>query len=80
MRTMMVRILVDVPTEDRATAERLILESVRRAVQPSAKRFWIAVDHPQADHAAMLWRSIAANEDPHRPGHAAICPTPDKPL
>lgn len=77
---MMVRILVDVALEDRGKAERSILEAVRSAVEPIANRCWIAVDHPQPEHAAMLWRSIAANEDPNRPGHAAIYPTRTKPL
>jgi hypothetical protein len=80
MRTMMVRILVDVPLDDRAKAETSMLESVRQAVLPLADRMWIAVDHPQPDHAKMLWSSIAANEDPNRPGRAAIYPTPKKPL
>ncbi len=80
MRTMMVRILVDVPNDDRATAEQSMLDSVRQAMLPGAARFWIAVDHPQPDHAKMLWASIAQNEDPNRPGRAAIYPTPRKPL
>ncbi|MFA5053870.1 MAG: hypothetical protein WC565_07415 [Parcubacteria group bacterium] len=36
--------------------------------------------NPQPEHARTLWSSIAANEDPNRPGHAAIYPTPTKPL
>lgn len=77
---MMVRILVDTSVDDRSAAERMVLEAVKRAVLPIAKRFWIAVDHPQPDHARMLWSSIASNDDPNRPGHAAIYPTPTKPL
>jgi len=80
MRTMMVRILVETEVDDRSKAEAMILGLVAPAVKGVAARMWIAVDHPQPDHAAMLWRSIAANEDPNRPGHAAIYPTPTKPL
>jgi hypothetical protein len=77
---MMVRILIDSSVDDRSAAEHLVLEAVRRAVQPLAQRYWLAVDHPQPEHARALWSSIAANEDPNRPGRAAIYPTPTKPL
>ncbi len=80
MRTLMVRILIDTTVDDRTAAETMVLEAVRRAVQPLAKRYWLAVDHPQPEHARALWSSIAANEDPNRPGRAAIYPTSTKPL
>jgi len=75
MRTMMVRILIDSSADDRAVAE-----AMRRAVQPLAQRYWLAVDHPQPEEASALWRAIEQNEDPNRPGKAAIYPTPTKPL
>jgi len=77
---MIVRIVVDTSVDDRSVAERMVLETVKGAMLPIAERFWVAVDHPQPEHARALWRSIARNEDPNRPGHAAIYPTPSKPL
>jgi hypothetical protein len=80
MRMMMVRILVDTSVDDRSVAELLVLEMVKGAMLPITERFWVAVDHPQSEHARALWSSIASNEDPNRPGHAAIYPTPTKPF
>lgn len=75
MRTMMVRILIDSSVDDREVAE-----AVRRAVQPLAERYWLALDYPQPEHARALWSEIEQNRDPNRPGKAAIYPTPTKPL
>ena len=80
MRTMMVRILIDVPIEDRATAEKRVADLVFGALKFASDRVWIAVDHPRPQDAAKLWASSAANEDPNRPGHAAIYPTTNKPF
>jgi hypothetical protein len=77
---MMVRILIDSSVDDCSAADDMVAEAVRRAVQPLAQRYWLAVDHSQPEHARALWRAIEANEDPNRPGKAAIYPTPTKPL
>ena len=77
---MMVRVLIEVVTDDRATAEKRVADLVLAAVKSIAVRTWIAVDHPQPEHAWQLWAKIQKNEDPNRPGHAAMYPTPSKPL
>jgi hypothetical protein len=76
---MMVRILIETAVDDRADAEQSLVDLLSASNQ-IASRVWIAVDHPQPQDAVAMWRSIASNEDPHRPGHAAISPTPSKPL
>jgi hypothetical protein len=66
-KTVMVRLLLDL---EPAVSDEAVVQCLRVSAAAFATRMWIAVDHPQPEHAAKLWQAIAAGVDPHGAGSA----------